>query len=278
MVFRDVAGGGASIDVRLRAANDRQWLAGSAPARPATGARTTAKTAKTAGQLAKALIRTSEDAELVAQGKGLEQEVSTRRPSRADPSTRPDDGSHHVVECRPAPPTSMGFWPDAILATHRLWTSVTAALLGLWLISSPLTFGYARPALLWNDVASGVLLALFSMLACWPQWDFVGRWTVAFVGLWLQVAPLVFWAPDGAAYLNDTLVGALAIALSILVPMMPGMAHHMEMMKPGPEIAPGWSYNPSTWHQRAPMIVLGFLGWLISRYLAAFQLGYIQSV
>jgi hypothetical protein len=29
---------------------------------------------------AKALIRTSEDAELVAQGKSLEQEVSTRRP------------------------------------------------------------------------------------------------------------------------------------------------------------------------------------------------------
>ena len=44
------------------------------------------------------------------------------------------------------------------------------------------------------------------------------------------------------------------------------------------EVAPGWSYNPSTWHQRAPMIILGFVGWLISRYLAAFQLGYIASV
>lgn len=159
-----------------------------------------------------------------------------------------------------------------------LWTNATVALLGIWLISSPLTFGYTRSALLWSDVASGLLLTFFSVLALWPRWDFVGRWTVAFVGLWLQVAPLVFWAPNAAAYLNDTLVGALAITLSILVPMMPGMAHHMEMMKPGPEIAPGWSYNPSTWHQRAPMIVLGFLGWLISRYLAAFQLGYIATV
>ncbi len=60
--------------------------------------------------------------------------------------------------------------------------------------------------------------------------------------------------------------------------MMPGMAHHMEAMKPGPEVAPGWSYNPSTWHQRAPMIVLAFIGWLISRYLATYQLGYISSV
>ncbi len=55
----------------------------------------------------------------MAQGKSLEQEVSTRRPSRSDRSTRPDDGSHRLVECRPATPTSMDFWPDAILARHR---------------------------------------------------------------------------------------------------------------------------------------------------------------
>ena len=51
VVFRDVAGSGASIDVRLRDANDREWLAGSASVLPATGATTTAKTAKTDGQL-----------------------------------------------------------------------------------------------------------------------------------------------------------------------------------------------------------------------------------
>jgi hypothetical protein len=52
----------------------------------------------------------------------------------------------------------------------------------------------------------------------------------------------------------------------------------MEMMKAGPEIPPGWSYNPSTWHQRSPMIIAAFLGWIFSRYLAAFQLGYIKEV
>lgn len=35
---------------------------------------------------------------------------------------------------------------------------------------------------------------------------------------------------------NDTLVGALVIALSVLIPMMPGKAHHMAMMMPGPDI------------------------------------------
>jgi hypothetical protein len=73
VVFRDVASDGANIDGRLRDAIDRQWLAGSAAALPASGARASARTAKTAAQLAKALIRTSENAELVPQGKGLEQ-------------------------------------------------------------------------------------------------------------------------------------------------------------------------------------------------------------
>src|SRR5919106_2393319 len=156
-----------------------------------------------------------------------------------------------------------------------LWKNFTVISLGAWLTSSPFTFGYASGSMMWSDVSSGALLVFLSAFALWPRFDFIGRWTVSFVGGWLQFAPLIFWAKSPAAYLNDTLVGVIAITLSILVPMMPGMAHHMEMMKPGTEIPPGWSYNPSSWHQRAPMIALAFIGWLGSRYLAAFQLGYI---
>lgn len=159
-----------------------------------------------------------------------------------------------------------------------LWTNATVIMLGLWLITSPLTFGYEGRAMIWSDIISGLLLVVFAGLAFVPRFDFIGRWSVSLVGTWLQFAPLVFWAPTAAAYLNDTLVGAVAIALSILVPMMPGMAHHMAMMQPGPEVPRGWTYNPSTWHQRAPMIGLGFAGWLISRYLAAYQLGYIDRI
>ncbi|MBY0496454.1 MAG: vitamin K epoxide reductase family protein [Cyanobacteria bacterium] len=159
-----------------------------------------------------------------------------------------------------------------------LWTNAAVMMLGLWLVSSPFTFGYRSAAMMWSDIASGVLLVAFAGMALAPRFDFVGRWSVSLVGVWLQFAPLIFWAPTAAAYLNDTLVGALAITLSILVPMMPGMAHHMAMMKPGPEIPPGWSYNPSSWHQRMPMVGLGLIGWLISRYLAAYQLGYIGTI
>ncbi len=84
--------------------------------------------------------------------------------------------------------------------------------------------------------------------------------------------PLVFWAP-AAAYTNDTLVGALAIAFSVLVPGMPGMS-----MGKGPDVPPGWTYNPSSWAQRAPSIALAFVGFFIARYLTAFQLHHVASV
>ena len=159
-----------------------------------------------------------------------------------------------------------------------LWTNALLIMLGLWLVSSPFTFGYESSQMVWSDVISGLLLTLFATMAFLPRYDFIGRWGACFVGVWLQFAPLVFWAPTPVAFATDTLIGALAITFSVLVPMMPGMAHHMEMMKPGPEIPPGWTYNPSTWHQRSPMIIAAFLGWMFSRYLAAFQLGYITTI
>jgi uncharacterized membrane protein len=185
-----------------------------------------------------------------------------------------------------------------------LWTNFTVIALGAWLITSPFTLGFtnleeigqgviritqerglAEPAvrgaiMSWSDVFSGALLMVLGMVSLkpTPRCDFWGRWLACFVGMWLQFAPLVFWAPSPAAYVNDTLVGVFVIALTILVPMMPGMAHHMVMLKPGPEIPPGWTYNPSSWPQRAPLIALGFVGWFLSRYLAAYQLGYISGV
>lgn len=182
-----------------------------------------------------------------------------------------------------------------------LWTNFAVIALGVWLATSPLTFGYGTvaagvevvtaerglapipdraAAMTWSDLISGALLVLFGALSLWPhpRGDFWGRWGACFVGVWLQFAPLVLWAPDAAAYATDTLAGAFVIALTILVPMMPGMAHHMAMMKPGPEVPPGWTYNPSSWPQRAPLIALGFAAWLISRYLAAYQLGYVSNI
>jgi uncharacterized membrane protein len=135
---------------------------------------------------------------------------------------------------------------------------------------------YGSEALRWSDLSSGVAIVAFGLVALVPRWD-LARWGICFAGIWLLFAPLVFWAPTAFEYANDTLVGALAIGLSVLVPMMPGVGHHMAMMAPGPEVPPGWTYNPSSWLQRAPAIALAFVSFLVARYLTAFQLEHIPN-
>lgn len=185
---------------------------------------------------------------------------------------------------------------------HRrtLWIWWMVLLLGFWLVATALSFDYARApaepsggrgvwlpmdarasAMFWSDLVSGTLLILFGwrlLKAGRPR----TKWAACFVGIWLQFAPLLFWCPSPLVYLNDTLVGVLVIALTVLIPGMPWMIMMMKMggkSSPMPaDVPPGWSYSPSSWAQRAPMIVLGFAGWLISRYLGAYQLGYLTSV
>src|SRR5262249_23465399 len=74
-VVQDIASDGASIGVRLRDATDRRWLAESAAARPAIEASTSQKQPKQTVSGAEALMGTSQNTELVAQGKHREQEV-----------------------------------------------------------------------------------------------------------------------------------------------------------------------------------------------------------
>jgi hypothetical protein len=46
----------------------------------------------------------------------------------------------------------------------------------------------------------------------------------------------------------------------------------------GPEIPPDWTYNPSAWTQRLPIVALALVGLYVSRYLAAYQLEQVPSV
>lgn len=159
--------------------------------------------------------------------------------------------------------------------SESLWASFVNLLLGAWLVTSPFTFGYQNAGMIWSNVVSGLLVIAFSLLAASRRFNAFARWAVCFIGIWLMFAPLVFWSPTAAGYLNDTLVGALLIAFSVLVTMMPGM--DMSVMK-GADVPPGWSYNPSSWLQRSPIILLATVGFLASRYMAAYQLGHIDSI
>ena len=181
---------------------------------------------------------------------------------------------------------------------EKLWTQFLVIALGAWLLTSPLQFalfdpaaaatirdvtaerGLWEPALRntltgWSDIVSGVLLMLFGALALSPRFAAV-RWGTTVVGLWLLFAPLVVWTPSAAAYTNDMIAGTLVITFSILVPMMPGMSHASMMDKS--TVPPGWTYSPSSWLQRLPIIALAFFGFLTARYLAAYQLGQIASI
>lgn len=195
---------------------------------------------------------------------------------------------------------SMNEHMQMMVRQHRsmLWVHFLVVMLGFWLLTSPVTLDYLNMdvvdsgiarvtaerdlppveqrnvSMAWSDVISGILLIVFGTLSLsyrhrWAQWG------NTFVGIWLLFAPLLFWSPSAAAYANNTLVGALVIALSILIPMMPGMS--MEGMMGGPDVPPGWDYCPSTWLQRAPIIIMGFVGFILARHLTAYQMGYVDN-
>ena len=164
---------------------------------------------------------------------------------------------------------------------HRqatLWPHFANMVLGLWLIAGAFALGYRSTALVVSDVASGALVVVLAILSLSHRLRvrFWAPWANSLVGVWLLFAPLVFWTPTAAAYANDTLVGALVVVFAILAPGMP-MAQGMSM-EPGPDVPPGWSYNPSSWPQRAPIIALALLGFFLSRQMAAFQLQHIGSL
>ena len=153
--------------------------------------------------------------------------------------------------------------------TMELWPQYPIVILGLWLIASPFTFGYESVLMSVSDIVSGTLLIVLAVTVLVRRNGWA-NYANGFVGLWLLLAPLVFWAPTSAAYLNDTLVGVFVITFSVLVVM------RMEMSGPG--VPRGWTYNPSSAAQRAPIIVAGLIGFFFSTHMAAFQLGYTEFV
>lgn len=184
-------------------------------------------------------------------------------------------------------------------ASRTRWAHYANIGLGLWLASSFLVLGvpdadsvpravaavtaerglasieWRSTAMTVSDVATGLLIALFGVLSLGKRTAWFAQWANCALGLWLLFAPLIFWAPSAAVYLNDMIVGALVVAFAVLVPMMPGMG--MAGMMDPKVIPPGWTYCPSTASQRLPIAAMGLVGLLISRHLTAYQLGHIDS-
>ncbi|MDX5437727.1 MAG: SPW repeat protein, partial [Pontibacter sp.] len=154
------------------------------------------------------------------------------------------------------------------------WVYYGILVLGLWLLASPPTFNYTVPEMVWSDIITGFALLLLSYFAMKP-YKLWAQWALVFVGIWLFIAPMIFWAKEEAAMLNDYIVGTLVVCFAIVIPSQPGIRLFEQT---GPNIPPGWSYNPSSWSQRVPVIFLSWVGFFVARYMAAFQFEYIDTV
>ncbi len=142
--------------------------------------------------------------------------------------------------------------------------AISLFFLGLWLVAYALTFKYSQPSLFYTDLILGLLLTLFIFVRKNVYFLFA-----AFIGVVLQLTPLIFWTKDLSVYINDTLVGVAAIILGMIIP-----SYHKQI-----SLAPvGWGYNPSVWRERFPIMFFSFLAFAFARYMAAFQLGLIDTM
>jgi nucleoside-diphosphate-sugar epimerase len=164
-----------------------------------------------------------------------------------------------------------------IRSQHRdnRWAHFVNMGLATWLITQPLLINVQEPLLRWSEIGLGVALFVCAALALsWrAPW---ARWLCAGIGALVMAAPFLFSTGNAAAYLSDSLVGALIFGFAVGTKPEPGSSAIAALT--GPEIPPGWSYNPSNWTQRLPIIALAVIGLYVSRYLAGYQLEHIPGV
>lgn len=156
------------------------------------------------------------------------------------------------------------------------WAVAAQATLGSWLLAAPATLGFGGEAwLAASDILCGLAAIALGLASLLPRHAGWARLGTAFIGAWLLMAPLLAWTGSAAAYASDTLAGTLLLALAALAAPWPAIAPAAEAG--GPDIPPGWDYSPSDVAQRLPVIALAWLGFLLSRYLSAWQLGHIDT-
>ena len=155
------------------------------------------------------------------------------------------------------------------------WAYFLCMALGSWLIVAPPMFGYVSIWMTLSSVLGGGAVMVLGLLSLsWrTPW---ARWAMAAVGMGVMASPVLFWAREAGAYVNAFLVGSLIAGLAVALKPIPGVS--AAAAETGPERPPGWSFNPAGWGQRAPVILLAFVGLYVSLYLCAYQLELIDGV
>lgn len=188
---------------------------------------------------------------------------------------------------------------EAETGRHRaatLWAPLTNVAIGLWLVASAFTLGLFDPAsapippalgheiaspetrdgrLGISEIVSGHAILSLALVSMRRRWHGL-QWITASIGVWVMFAPLLFWTTSAGAYATDTLAGMLIVAFAVMIPPTPGISRRA--LAADDDRPLGWSYSPSLFTQRIPIIGLAFVGLFVSRYLAAYQLGHIDGL
>jgi uncharacterized membrane protein len=188
---------------------------------------------------------------------------------------------------------------ETAVEKHRrltLWAPMANAVLGLWLVTSPLALGLFDPVTAptppalghevpspeirnaWlglSQIISGALIAGCALLGMRVGLRGL-QWATAALGIWVMLAPLAFWTASAGAYAQDTLIGMLVVAFAVIIPPTAGISSRA--LAADDDRPLGWSYSPSSFTQRIPIIAMAFVGLFVSRYLAAYQLGHIDGL
>ncbi|MBJ6116785.1 SPW repeat protein [Pontibacter sp. BT310] len=97
-----------------------------------------------------------------------------------------------------------------------MWAQIINALLGIWLMASPAVFGFADDRTISNNAhIVGPVIASFGIIACWEATRVV-RYYNLLPGAWLLLTPWVLGYDTTTAIVNDLVIGAAVIGLSLV--------------------------------------------------------------
>jgi hypothetical protein len=151
-----------------------------------------------------------------------------------------------------------------------LWTRAANCILAALLFCDPEVFFYKQAPLAANDQMVAIAVFACEVISFRPALSTL-RWLTPVIATWLMLAPLVYKTSQPEIGVTDTLIAVLFVTFSTVVPGVPASRG---LTSEGPDVPPGWTYNPSSWIRRWLGIALALAGFLISRYLAARQLGW----
>ncbi len=160
---------------------------------------------------------------------------------------------------------------DTVPSEREAWAPLACALIGVWLLGGPPALGYLGDPIAHSDFASGAAAIALALVALRSRWRAAAEWLLCLLGVWLLHAPLIFWTTSSAAYLNSTVAGVGLIVFSVVLPRRVWRGPSLD-----PQVPPGWTFNPSSWAQRAPIITLAWINFLLARYLTAYQLEHTE--